>query len=73
MLKKLLEYRFIEGTMKFNNSNYGWLDVTVGDKRLHKELEQIPFLNKIVEVEQFAESEPGVYRQLPPNMSRECW
>lgn len=67
----LPDYRFVTGFVRSYNPCHGWQDVIVGDKRLNKKLEQIPFLNKIAEVEQFAESELGAYRQLPPNMSRD--
>lgn len=66
---ELPEYRFVTGFMRFYNPYYGWLDVTIEDKRLTRALEHLPIVDKISEVEKLAESKEEIYRPLPPEMA----
>lgn len=66
----LPDYRFMKGIMRSYNPVHGWLDVIVDDKRLTRALEHLPIVDKISEVEQLAQSEEDIYRQLPPEITR---
>ena len=67
---ELPEYRFVQGIMRSYNPVYGWMDVTVSDKRLIYALENLPIIDKISEIENLAKSGQELYKQFPPEMTR---
>ena len=67
-IQDLPKYRFISGVIKFYNPCYGWLETSITDEKLLKELAHLPITDKISEILQLISDKNIPIRYLPPNL-----